>query len=89
MHNIINIHCAFAFTALSKKNAQGSVECKESEERGLIINHRLGGNLRFLVSNSISQFDILPSELGLNQNFFTADVTENIISMKLEANSGS
>ena len=37
---------------------RASVEYKESEERELIINHRLGGNLRFLVSNSISQFDI-------------------------------
>ena len=57
-------------SALSKKIAQASVECKESEERGLIINHRLGRNLRFLFSNSISQFDIFTKWTWLKSNLF-------------------
>ena len=76
VHNIINIHwirsrfSGWVLRSLRFRIAQASVECKESEERGLIINHRLGGNLRFLVSNSISQFDIFTKWTWLKSKLF-------------------
>ena len=74
VRNIINIHWIRSrfsgWSALSKRIGQALVECKESEEHGLIINHRLGGNFRFLVSNSISQFDIFTKWTWLKSKLF-------------------